>query len=213
MRTIFLVLSYLSCLVAYAAVYAASFNCTKATTFVEKAICADAALSDLDDQVGQSYKRALTHTKEPETLRAQQRTWLHKQRNTCQDVPCLRQAYVSRLTALDALSAKGPTVPSGGVTGTYTTIGGELRIQELHGGTIRFQVFATWKMNTGEAAGEAPLQGQIATYVNKEEDCAFTFQFTLKQVHVTQAGSCGMGLNVSAGGTYSLSSSTPPQFD
>jgi uncharacterized protein len=36
----------------------ASFNCAKASTFVEKAICTDKQLSSLDDQPAGLYKAA-----------------------------------------------------------------------------------------------------------------------------------------------------------
>jgi len=37
--------------------YAVSFNCAKASTLVEKSICSEKQLSDLDDILMQSYKK------------------------------------------------------------------------------------------------------------------------------------------------------------
>lgn len=42
--------------------YAASFDCNKASTFIEKAICSESELSKLDDLLGKSYKKALIET-------------------------------------------------------------------------------------------------------------------------------------------------------
>jgi uncharacterized protein YecT (DUF1311 family) len=78
---------------------AASFDCEKARTDVEKKICADPELSHLDDQLEQAYQMA-SHTA-PNTviLRDDQRNWLAA-RNRCSDKECLRNAYSRRLKAL-----------------------------------------------------------------------------------------------------------------
>ncbi len=86
--------------------FAASFDCDKAITLTEKAICTDSQLSALDDQMVQSYKNALAHTSDRNAITAAQRSWLSQKRNTCRgDITWLQQAYTARLTGLDALSA------------------------------------------------------------------------------------------------------------
>jgi uncharacterized protein len=75
---------------------AASFDCTKANTAVERWICADAALSRSDDSVASLYRRALKA--DPETS-ASQRAWL-RQRNECASSECVRKAYGKRTQEL-----------------------------------------------------------------------------------------------------------------
>lgn len=78
---------------------AASFDCGKATTKVEKLICADAALSKLDEELSATYKTALQDEKQAEIIRHTQQQWL-KERNGCPDVACVMHAYEMRLASL-----------------------------------------------------------------------------------------------------------------
>lgn len=84
--------------------YAASFECSKASTSVEKAICADAELSKLDDRLAVSYKKALAAQPDSAELKTHQRNWLKNVRNQCQDVACLKEAYLGRLAGLEAFA-------------------------------------------------------------------------------------------------------------
>lgn len=83
------------CLVAHAR--AASFDCGKAGTAVEKLICADIELSKLDEEVAQSYKNALTRSEEPNLTHDEQVRWL-KKRNACgENIACLKAAHKGRV--------------------------------------------------------------------------------------------------------------------
>jgi hypothetical protein len=88
-------------------------------------------------------------------------------------------------------------------------------VQQTTNGRIKFYLNATYRMNTGELSGEVPLTGDAATYVEKGEewDCTVSFNFRPGSLVLNQNGSCGMGLNVSAAGTYKRVSSAPPKFD
>lgn len=94
--------------------HAASFDCAKASTLVEKAICSDAELSKLDDLLALTYKKALAAQSDGGELNLQQRTWLKNVRNQCGDVACIRQAYTGRIAVLGVLadnSASDATPP------------------------------------------------------------------------------------------------------
>lgn len=78
---------------------AASFDCAKATTSIEKMICADGPLSKLDTQLGEVYTSALGRASDPAALRQEQRAWL-KERNRCKDTACLIDQYQRRLDEL-----------------------------------------------------------------------------------------------------------------
>jgi uncharacterized protein len=82
---------------------AASFDCAKAGTAVEKAICGDAALSGLDEHLGRYYAAALEAAGTGAAcLKGDQRSWVKTMRNACgADAQCLSAAYLERLAALD----------------------------------------------------------------------------------------------------------------
>jgi hypothetical protein len=76
---------------------------------MEKTICSDSRLSDLDSQLNQSYKNLLSTSTNPDYLKSEQRSWLAAVRNKCKDVACLRQAYVDRIARLDGISVLATT--------------------------------------------------------------------------------------------------------
>jgi uncharacterized protein len=78
---------------------AVSFDCQKAKTFIEKSICQNPDLSDLDDELGSQFQLALTDNKNPALFKKQQLAWL-KQRNTCQTVDCVKKSYQQRIAIL-----------------------------------------------------------------------------------------------------------------
>lgn len=87
-----------------AAGLAASFPCEKATSKVEVLICKEPRLSTLDEHLGQYYAAASAAVAEAAgCLRENQRSWLRTVRNVCGDAACLQQAYLRRLSELDAL--------------------------------------------------------------------------------------------------------------
>ena len=83
---------------------AASFACEKAQSRVEKAICADAELSQLDEYLARYYGGARAGLGGGAAcLAADQRRWLSEVRNPCADAACLKKAYLERLGELDPL--------------------------------------------------------------------------------------------------------------
>lgn len=81
-------------------VHAASFDCAKAQSKVEKMICADAGLSRLDEELAKTYGEVLKKTPDEALLKKQQRGWL-KARKQCRDISCLSDHYRGRLAVLD----------------------------------------------------------------------------------------------------------------
>jgi uncharacterized protein len=80
---------------------AASFDCMKATTQVEKMVCADAALSKLDEDLAAKFREAISKAKQGGNaeLRKAQAAWL-KSRNKCKEEPCIEGAYRARIAEL-----------------------------------------------------------------------------------------------------------------
>jgi uncharacterized protein YecT (DUF1311 family) len=80
--------------------YAASFNCEKASTTVEKMICDNSELSRLDNDLNVEYKAHLSQKNPTESdLVSRQRLWLAR-RNECTDKNCIRTRYLTRISEL-----------------------------------------------------------------------------------------------------------------
>lgn len=78
---------------------AASFDCSKASTLVEKDICNNRLLSNLDDALSENYKYMLASNigdGARKELKSTQREWL-KTRNKCENVECLTSQYEKRV--------------------------------------------------------------------------------------------------------------------
>jgi len=97
---------------------AASFNCNRATTVVERAVCSDPELSDADERLSALYQAGLDQTGNSPRLIEGQRTWM-RNRDGCpnrSDGPdelqaCLMQAYAARQDALSMFGRFRKTQP------------------------------------------------------------------------------------------------------
>ena len=136
--------------------WAATFDCNKASTFVEKAICSDSRLTSIDDQLGRLYKDALAASSNSSALKAGQRAWLSS-RDQCKDSDCVIKAYEARISSLSAMSSPDK---SGDFTGTYKMedkgAAGLVLVQQTANGQIKFYLNATYRTNVGEVSGECP---------------------------------------------------------
>lgn len=95
--------------------HAAGFDCAKASTPTEKAICADPTLSELDSKLTTLYS-SLRKSLPPDqvtTLKSAQVAWLRESR-TGTDKAALADAYRERIARLDAIQkAAGSFSPYG----------------------------------------------------------------------------------------------------
>lgn len=82
--------------------FAASFNCAKAKSEIEKMICQDPQSSKLDEKLQHTYKKALDaiDPASKDALIKEQRHWIDYTRNICQNESCLQQAYTARIDLL-----------------------------------------------------------------------------------------------------------------
>lgn len=85
------------------AAQAASFDCGKASSPVEKMICADEDLSKWDEALARVYKQVLEKRGNDQEMVVSQRGWLRDVRNQCQSVECVTQVYKERYTKLREL--------------------------------------------------------------------------------------------------------------
>jgi uncharacterized protein len=90
--------------------HAASFDCSKASSNVEKTICASPALSKLDDELAADYKGARSATVDLQTLQANQRSWL-RERNACSSENCISKAYTLRIGQLRGRAENSSPTP------------------------------------------------------------------------------------------------------
>ncbi len=94
----------------YGSVHAASFDCGKASTLIENAICTNPELSSQDEALARAYQSAL---RQDPSVKADQIAWL-KERNRCIDERCLIRAYDRRIAELSARpTSTSSAAPSG----------------------------------------------------------------------------------------------------
>jgi uncharacterized protein len=105
-------LVFVFCVLLEMTALGASFDCQKAASPVEKTICSDSQLSELDSFMGQTYRKALEDSANPDALKAEQRSWLSNKRNRCQSADCLRQCYTDRLNEIYSAGSPPRTAPS-----------------------------------------------------------------------------------------------------
>jgi uncharacterized protein len=81
---------------------AASFNCAKAASNIEKMVCAHPELSRQDDYLNGSFQRAVDRVGDKSGLREWQRRWLKSPAlNACKTTECVKLAYGTRVKLLD----------------------------------------------------------------------------------------------------------------
>jgi uncharacterized protein len=118
-----LILGTLFLLMLAGNVHAASFDCGKATTDVEKIICGDDELSKRDDSLSEAYQEALKSearkTQPEDKIIESQRQWLKKVRNRCQNAACLKKAYETRIRELGWFRGGGTVTAPKPVSGAY----------------------------------------------------------------------------------------------
>ncbi|MFC1568051.1 lysozyme inhibitor LprI family protein, partial [Pseudomonadota bacterium] len=83
-------------------VFAASFDCNKASTKVEKLICSDTEISKLDEELSKAYSGALKKSSDEQSFKRGQRDWLIE-RNTCSNIECLKRKYIQRTNLLKTI--------------------------------------------------------------------------------------------------------------
>ncbi len=84
--------------------FAASFNCSRATSAAEEKICTNAEISELDSELGRLY---MAEKKSNALLVSDQKRWLHEIRDRCESIECLKRVYVLRISEI----SKGDICP------------------------------------------------------------------------------------------------------
>ena len=77
----------------------ASFDCSAASSDVERLICSDNQLAQLDIRVADMYRRGLAMVVDQNVFRGEQQVFL-SDRDACMDKQCLAVAYEARIKDL-----------------------------------------------------------------------------------------------------------------
>ncbi|MGH8615955.1 MAG: lysozyme inhibitor LprI family protein, partial [Gammaproteobacteria bacterium] len=85
---------------------AASFDCSRTATVIERMICASPRSSGLDETLANVYQQALATASDKQALEASQREWLKNRRDACRTEDCLINAYYARLAELRARTTR-----------------------------------------------------------------------------------------------------------
>ncbi len=91
---------------------AASFDCLKASTKIEKLICDNVELSKLDEDLSKAYLLSLQRSDVKQKAVQSQREWLRDRRNTCESSECLKKAYETRIKEVGLMSSFGIVILS-----------------------------------------------------------------------------------------------------
>lgn len=195
--------------------FGASFDCKKAGTEVEKAICLDKTLSRLDEFLALTYKKALARSSHKNKLKASQRNWLRAKRNKCEDDDiCLNTEYYSRILELT------DTRKSSDLSGSYERYNknkpsfhsSDINILELRDHQIYLNGIAMWYLNKeneakgivhfGEINGVFPIVENKVKYHDKYGG-AFMLTFEKNGFLISESANEGnWGANVSFDGQY-----------
>lgn len=136
---------------------AAGFDCSKAASEVETAICADSSLSAADENLAELYER-LAWLKSGDKaglqqLAAEQKDWLQQQRNACNDNPCIAEAYNNRRTEIQKQIEA--------FTQTASVVPGKAELEAPLGG---------WRNSSGERMRYVQKVAYPASDVNAEDE-------------------------------------------
>lgn len=192
---------------------AASFNCKKAKSKVDKLICATPELSKADDELGRLFKEAVqalngiggqlreSDSSYAKSLRAAQGHWLKRVRNSCADAACMLAAYEKRNAELLA------TWTPKGRAGTYEAEGSSVDVLEITPGHLRFELTARLDDeggNFGQLCGEVDVKNGKGTFIAKSDpECQLRWSFAKDgKLTLVQKGECSFGAGVTASATY-----------
>jgi uncharacterized protein len=80
--------------------HSASFDCAKASSFNEKAICSNPILNKLDEQMASLYKEQVKIS--GDSLKSQQKLW-NREVRLCKEEECVLSLYKSRIENLNQI--------------------------------------------------------------------------------------------------------------
>jgi uncharacterized protein len=174
---------------------AASFDCDKAKTVIEVSICANNDLSELDNNLLQSYQDALKTVINKNALKSEQKLWLKNIRNSCSDTNCLINVYHSRIYKLNAIETsmmQGYQIRYLGNKKVKLTYGNLKKIINL-GGHIGGCLGKLYDFTTNESIASAPGIGIVS--ILKKPKITTLLLITTTSPNCNIQGQCGAGVH------------------
>ncbi len=191
---------------------AASYDCKKAQTTIEKTICNNSALSRADEQMGNAYNKLKNSLEsvEAQNFHQEQREWLEFRNVNClaEDVSCLLAINLNRAAILNfRMSPQFTTAMTTQISGMYAINSHMvMRVQPMSAQKIFIEIAGAepikvnWVCNF---SGDGDLNHNEVLIVHESDNTPITFTFVGNTVEVKGENLehfCGLGGNIS--GTY-----------
>lgn len=198
----------------------ASFDCRRASTPIENAICSDQRLSNLDSTLGELYRTSLALFPGTKTdIQSIQKEWIGV-RNKCTNTACLEKAYIVRMSEISNIiyTVSERTTPPPNLTGTYQAVKGTVLVQMINTNTVKFHLYAYGGQNVGELAGNVSLNQGYGIFKSDASsdngECELVIRFSNGGVSLRRQSGCldAMGLNVTPDGDFVHIDSAPPKM-
>jgi uncharacterized protein len=165
---------------APATLLAASFDCAKASSRIEKLICGNPKLSQMDERLYSAYLEALATTDNPVSLRTEQRRWVSDVRGKCTDAACLETTHATRITELANASERDSEkcrVSESQLLGAWLQEGDGDFEELAFGDETRKEFFISWQHHRPDMIGTWHLQACTLTikHIDKN-DLQFSYK-------------------------------------
>ncbi len=198
-------------------IFAASFDCTKASMPVDKMICQDPNLNMKDSYMGLLYLSLVQDSsKITRDVMRSQKQWLDA-RNQCTDSVCISKAYEQRITELKKYQPTVSDINNHLDKGKWITnysnqfAAATLEIKKMDKDGFDYQITANNGANSGQIEARALFIDGDALTIDKSlltnqsaTPCIMLFQYSNKSLVVTDNDACSSyaGNGVSFEGSY-----------
>ena len=162
-----------------------SFDCRKASTATEKAICADPRLARLDRAIAVAFRQLKAELQADDTLPNEQEEFL-KQRDQCAaDAACLMRALDNRRGALTLQPQPGRADRREGFVGRYSNRFGWAIVRRALDGRYQFTASAAepsgrWVCDVSGSLGEVNRTSVSVVEAGDEDDLSDSHPVYLK---------------------------------
>jgi len=203
---------------------AASFDCTKALTSIDKTVCTNDELSKLDEMQSELFFsfKSILNKKEFDSLLHEQRYWLKERNRDCGlngvSERCLITSYKRRINTLEHHAYELERYKSKDAPKTIKYAGkyGDFKIYPLDDTTILFYFYGQYGHNSGALLGEVSIEDGVGFFeMEKWGGCHWKVTFKEKSLEIETIDdktSCGFGNNVYAHGKHFRYSKAIPVF-
>ncbi len=115
-----------------------SYDCARASTAVELAICNSVALADQDRRIADLYASGLGNASNPDSIRSRQWAWIGERDSCGGSEPCISDAMIKRIAELTGQPAVAPAPsPSGTATASQNTVAATAAPSDTSSATLR----------------------------------------------------------------------------